>query len=143
MNKNVNLDAIPAHLDNYIRIFGGFNKFWNGSVASIIPCKGKRVYGILTKISKNDVQILDSYEKGYKRHVMNIVNRDTNTVVKAVVYIKNDDITYNHPPSSEYMLAISKTLNSVKYIRKSNIPIYSYQRYSKRIILEDIWKNKN
>lgn len=137
------MDVIPVYLDGYVRIFGGYSTKWKGAVASIHPCKGKKVYGLVSKLSRNDIAILDSYETGYKRYYVIVVNIETGKKIKVQTYIKND-IQYSHPPSNEYMKAISKTLSYINKpgIRKNVIPIYSFKRYSENITFHNIWMNE-
>lgn len=124
--------AIPAHLNNYILFFGGYSTKWKGAVASITPCKNKKVYGILTHTTDEQLKILDKYEIGYKRDNITVINRIDMQPYQAVVYIKNDDIQYLIHPSIDYIKAVSKTLSHIKYINKSIISIYSYEQYSKK-----------
>ena len=131
------IEAIPAHLNDFVRVFGGYSEKWNGAVASIVPCKGRRVNGILTAVTSKDLDILDKYEVGYKRYNIQVTNRVTMKHQYAVVYIKVDDIDYTYPPSNDYILAISKTMSNIKYIKKTYIPIYIYERYLKKIKLHD------
>lgn len=103
----------PGYLQNYTRIFGGYNENWKGAVASIIETTNKRVYGILVPVSIKDIELLDKFETGYYRKVIYVYNQKLCEHVKAYVYIMRDP-TYVSLPSKEYLDAISKMLKDRK-----------------------------
>lgn len=51
----------PAYIKNYVRIFSGVSKRWNGGIASIIPSENSNVYGIIMKLTNAQLAKLDSY----------------------------------------------------------------------------------
>lgn len=112
LKKQSDIMYIPACIKDYTRIFGGYSKKWDGAVASIYPCKGRHVYGILTRVTHVDIDILDKYEQGYYRKIIEVVEIQSNKKRRAIIYIKND-ITYICPPSKEYIAAIQKTLQCI------------------------------
>ncbi|CAM9982755.1 unnamed protein product, partial [Sphacelaria rigidula] len=53
----------PAYLEGYIRVFGfGAPRWGGGSVASVVPKEGGRVYGCFYTMTPQEVAILDLYE---------------------------------------------------------------------------------
>ncbi|CAM9260985.1 unnamed protein product [Pylaiella littoralis] len=53
----------PAFLDGYVRVFGHCSKPWaGGSVASVAPKEGGRVYGRFYVMTPKELEILDMYE---------------------------------------------------------------------------------
>lgn len=61
--KSPALRGYPAHLDGYVRVFGSDSLSWGGgSVASVAPKEGGRVYGRFYCMTPQEVVILDLYE---------------------------------------------------------------------------------
>eukprot|EP00752_Nemacystus_decipiens_P010492 g9347.t2 len=56
------LSGWPAYLDGYVRVFGFTSGHWMGSVASIAPKEGGRVYGRFYLMTPPEMEILDLYE---------------------------------------------------------------------------------
>ncbi|CAM9238482.1 unnamed protein product [Ectocarpus sp. 13 AM-2016] len=52
----------PAYLDGYVRVFGFKSPPWSGSVASVAPKVGGRVYGRFYLMTPEEMEILDLYE---------------------------------------------------------------------------------
>lgn len=123
--ERLNADVTPksAFLENYVRIFAGESKRWNGGVASVHPKKGSRVYGAISRLTEEQLNILDTYEGGYTRKKKSItLNNDKKEKVKAWVYIKNDP-TFVKMPSLAYMKAIRRTLDDTMNTERSDIII--------------------
>lgn len=133
-----------AYINNYVRIFAGYSKRWNGGIASIFPCNGKKVYGILVKLKLEELELLNSYESGYHLKLIDVsVN---NNIYKSFVYVKNNNI-FKKLPSDSYMNAINNMLNdrSKKENNKSR-KIFIRSVVNNKIKLLQIWtpeKNLN
>ena len=98
-----------AYMKDYIRIFGGKSKKWNGGVASIYPKKNKKVYGIAIDINENELIELNKFESGYFLEIKKIIIDDTE--IDCYVYIKKNN-KFNLLPSESYLEAINKMLNN-------------------------------
>lgn len=98
-----------AYINNYVRIFAGYSKRWDGGIASIFPCYGKKVYGILVKLKVEDFELLKSYERGYHLKILDVCVNSTN-IVQSFIYIKTNNI-FKELPSEAYMNAINSMLN--------------------------------
>jgi hypothetical protein len=103
-----NISFQKAYIKDYVRIFCGYSKRWNGGVSSIYPLKGKNIYGILININIEDLEKISKFEKGYHLEIKDVSVEDI--IIKSFVFIKND-IKFNELPSKEYMLAINDMLN--------------------------------
>ena len=109
LHINEKISWKKAYINNYARIFAGYSKRWNGGIASIFPCNGKKVYGILVKLKFEDLELLNSYESGYHLKIIDVcVN--SNNIVKSFVYVKNNN-KFKRLPSEAYMNAINSMLN--------------------------------
>lgn len=124
------IKPIPAVLANHVRIFSGYSNNWKGAIASVHPKKGDNVYGALSKITQEQLELLDNYEGGYTRKIklINIVGSDKK--IKAWVYFK-DNLNFTDYPSVSYMKAIRRTLDDVN----------SYEGERKNIIIKKINDN--
>lgn len=125
-----------AYLENYVRIFAGESKRWNGGVASVHPKKGSKVYGAVSRLTEEQLSVLDTYEGGYTRRKKQIkINNDPANpeTVKAWVYIKNDP-THIKMPSLAYMRAIRRTLDDTMNTERSDIIIRRVDECKKGVI---------
>lgn len=115
-----NLSLVPlvpkkAYLKNYVRIFSGYSKRWNGAISSVFPCNNKKVYGIVVKLTLEQLEKLNIFEKGYHLEIKDIIIYEKNTIqniVKSFIYIK-DNTKFRKFPSDSYMNAINIMLNDV------------------------------
>ena len=134
--KNKNIIAYKAYLNNYIQIFCGYSKKWNGSVASLVYIPNEIVKGLIVYLSSEELQELDKYE-GIKDkdpyntdYSKNIYSRKNIKVyvffenkfeeIDAITYIRNDN-SINHPPSIEYIDACYENLKYFWNISKKEI----------------------
>jgi gamma-glutamylcyclotransferase (GGCT)/AIG2-like uncharacterized protein YtfP len=105
------VDPIQAWLPNYGRVFRGYSRNWNGSVASLIRDRTRTVYGFVVPIGSGDIKKLDRFEGvrsgAYKRAILPI--QTNNGIIKANVYVStSQDFS---PPSQRYLKAIIKTIS--------------------------------
>ena len=106
----------PVVLKNWVRIFCGYSKTWDGGVASIHEKGGSDVFGIIVEMNRAERKRLDVYEgvgkSGWYYHenirVETIIG---NEKIDAIAYVK-EDLIYDEPPSIEYLEAISLTLHN-------------------------------
>lgn len=103
-----------AYINNYVRIFAGNSKRWNGGVASLYPCKNKKTYGIVVELTEDQLSILSEYEKGY--HLEKKVVVSDKKEIECYAYIKNKNKFIN-PPSISYINAINEMLDERKNIK--------------------------
>jgi hypothetical protein len=114
--NNPFLKSYYAYTLNYQRIFCGYSQNWNGGVASLFPCNNEKTEGIVVFLNKEEIKILDKYEKNYSKAKItcNILykslNKDFFIEKECIVYIanNNDFITL---PSMQYLVAINLMLN--------------------------------
>ncbi|MDH7577868.1 MAG: gamma-glutamylcyclotransferase [Bacillota bacterium] len=75
--------------------------------ANIVPCLGSVVKGILYAVTEEELGKLDRYEGvplHYRRHRVNIEQRDIGQVVSAVTYVANPERVRNGmKPTREYL----------------------------------------
>ena len=131
----------PAYLADHIRIFAGYSKKWSGAVASVYPQLRKNVYGSLVKVSKNELEILDGFEKGYTRVRKTLTIQDDNnnrTTVQAFVYVKND-VSFEVLPSIKYLQAISDMLSETDRKHKEKIMIRTINKKTDRSTILGHW----
>jgi hypothetical protein len=138
LHINEKISWKKAYINNYVRIFAGYSKRWNGGIASIYPCNGKKVYGILVKLKVEDLELLNSYECGYHLKILDVfVN--SNNIIQSFVYIKTNN-KFKRLPSEAYMNAINSMLNdrSKKENNKSR-KIFIRSVVNNKIKLLQIW----
>ena len=138
LHINEKISWKKAYINNYVRIFAGYSKRWNGGIASIFPCHGKKVYGILVKLKIEDLQLLNSYECGYHLKILDVCI-NSNNILQSFVYIKTSNI-FKRLPSEAYMNAINSMLNdrSQKENNKSR-KIFIRCILNNKIKLLEIW----
>lgn len=131
LHINEKISWKKAYINNYVRIFAGYSKRWNGGIASIFPCNGKKVYGILVKLKVEDLELLNFYECGYHLKIIDVCLNSTN-ILQSFVYIKTNNI-FKRLPSEAYMNAINSMLND-RYQKENN--------KSRKIFIRCVLNNK-
>jgi hypothetical protein len=119
------IEFYPAYIKDYVRIFCGVSKRWNGGIASITPCKDSNVYGIVLKLTNSQLAKLDTYEGGYTREKIKIVCQSImgkERVIEGYVYIKNES-TFKYLPSQSYMESIRSMLDERRMSHSQKITI--------------------
>ena len=125
--KNNNIVAYKAYLNDYQRIFSGYSKKWNSSVASLIYVPDEIVKGCVVYLSNQELKELDKYEgikdndpyntdysknKYARKNIQVYVFFENNfEEIKAVTYINNDN-TINNEISNAYIDACYENLKS-------------------------------
>ncbi len=144
LELNEKIIAEKGYLKNYIRIFAGKSERWNGGIASIYSKIDSNVYGILVKLSLEEIEKLDKFEGGYERKKINIIKQLDNNleeIVESYVYIKNNQ-KFEFLPSNQYLQAIRNMLDERKNDNnnKENINIYGLKENEIKKI--GIWNKK-
>lgn len=135
INLNEDLPYQKGYIKDYIRIFAGNSSKWNnGAIASIYPCKNKKVYGIIINLNQEQINQLNNHELGYTLEERDVIINKK--IEKCFVYIKNKNIFKNIPAES-YLVAINNMLNQINYNNNRNIPIRCIQ--NKKIKLLGYW----
>ena len=97
--------AARAVLPDYVLAFGGFSRRWNGPVASVIGRPGKYVEGLLYRLPRPDLRVLDRFEgcpTRYRR-VRRLVVDENGRQRKAQVYLQPvDGFAFGTPPSEYF-----------------------------------------
>lgn len=112
---NYSLKSNPAFLEGYKRIFCRNSEKWNGGVASIIPKKYIKTYGIIVELTLEELNKLDKYETGYSKIyvectlIKDISNNPSKKII-CIAYQANDH-EWIAPPSQEYLVAIKVMLD--------------------------------
>jgi cation transport regulator ChaC len=104
--QNPTLQAYPAHVDGWDRIFCFWSSTWKGAAASLEPSES-RTYGSAVNLSEREIELLDRYETNYELTPLNInvyLNSEE-VVLQGYAYIANDKI-WSGPPSEQYLTAI-------------------------------------
>jgi hypothetical protein len=110
---------IDAYLQNHVRIFAGVSTKWDGGgIASIYPKEGENVYGIAVRLRQCDLDILDRFERSYKREMRDIIlqhtiSNTTNETVSAYVYIRENQ-KFVKEPAERYLRTIHEMLQQRK-----------------------------
>jgi hypothetical protein len=124
--NNPLLKSYYAYVLNYKRIFCGYSQNWNGGVASLIPCNNEKTEGLVVFLNKEEIEILDKYEKNYNKEqiICNIFYKSLNKKYfiekKCIVYIANNN-NFIALPSIQYLVAINLMLN--EHNKRHNINI--------------------
>lgn len=130
-----------AYMKDYIRIFAGKSKKWNGGVASIYPNKNKKVYGIAIEISNDELNKLNKFESGYSLEIKKItIDGEDKEEIDCHVYIKKND-KFNLFPSESYLHAINKMLNNRIYKKNRKIMVRVIK--NNKLVLLGFWTIKN
>eukprot|EP00903_Cladosiphon_okamuranus_P011626 g10935.t1 len=129
------LSGRPAYLDGYVRVFGYSSGPWaGGSVASVAPKEGGRVYGRFYLMTPQEVEILDMYEHvkqgGYSKEAVMVnvhvaegaedgVDGNAATVntarveSSAITYVMSPHLVHKFvQPTPQYLTAVYRTLTS-------------------------------
>ncbi len=125
VNSEVNIEYYPAYIKNYVRIFCGVSKKWNGGVASIVASENNNVYGIVLKLTNSQLAKLDTYEGGYTREKIKIVCQSVmgkERIIEGFVYIKNETV-FKYLPSQAYMENIRIMLDERRMSHSQKITI--------------------
>lgn len=134
--KNNQITAFKAYLNNYIQIFCGYSKKWNGGVASLEQVPQEIVKGSIIYLSSQEFQELDKYEgikdidpynTDYSKNIyarknikVQVFFENNFEEIDAVTYIRNDN-TINQPPSNKYIDACYENLKYFWNISKNEI----------------------
>ena len=125
LKKRLNLKELnvkKAYLPNYVRIFAGQSKKWNGGTASIIPTEEDYyVKGIIVYLKEDDLKKLDKFEGAhknlnpfskkdnvYRRNYVTVKDSNDNDI-RCLTYIKNNH-SWMAYPSNEYLEAIKNNM---------------------------------
>lgn len=109
-------EALKARLPRFRLIFRGYSKMWNGATADIEPCGKKIVYGVVYKISKQQLRKLDKFEgfpNVYKRTWVKVIV-ENKEILSAVTYIRVNKEP-RAPPSKQYLETIIRGLKAHGY----------------------------
>ena len=94
--------ADVAQLFCYRLSFSSYSNRWNGAVATVLPASNACVWGLLYKLSRQDLAKLDEIEGyRYRREEIELKLRDGATQ-KAWTYIMNKHDAFS-PPSRLYL----------------------------------------
>ncbi len=125
VNSEEPIQFYPAYVKDYVRIFCGVSKRWNGGIASITQCEDSNVYGIVLKLTNIQLAKLDTYEGGYTREKIKIVCQSVmgkERIVEGFVYIKNET-AFKYLPSQAYMESIRIMLDERRMSHTQKISI--------------------
>jgi hypothetical protein len=109
--ENPLLQAFPAKLLDWERIFCVRTATWGGAAASLIPQKGSITYGSAVYLTDVELARLDRFEGGYHKEYIDVsLLKDDNWVTEsAQAYIANT-LYWTVPPSKAYLTAIHVNL---------------------------------
>lgn len=123
----------PGILKNHIRIFAKHSEYWKGAVASVYPCKGKKVYGAIVELTKKQMQKIDEYEGDWYRKVKRkILSGDSYVYCTLYEIIEHNFVSH---PSNRYINSIRTTLKDVGYASQDSIPVFGvFQTGEKQVV---------
>lgn len=102
-----------AVLADHVRVFRGWSQRWGGGVASLQAKKGGEVYGLVAKVTDDDLAQMDRFEGlasgNYKRKNIEVTLADGESV-NAVAYVSTS--TKKNAPTREYLEAVAKTIGA-------------------------------
>ena len=114
--KNPELKSYGAYLEGYVRVFCYDETSWGGGgVASIAPTpKGEDlVRGAIVRLSDEELKLLDSYERGYRKEKVCVKLKKDNRSIDAIVYVAGSERkkqawtpSMTVLPSEQYLTAI-------------------------------------
>ena len=112
-------EAVKATLIGFKLVFRGYSPRWNGAPADIEPSRESVVYGVLYRISEDQLKELDSYEgfPNFYKHEMVEVLTEAGRKIQAVTYVR----TRKEPcskPSKRYVETIIRGLRAHGYSEK-------------------------
>jgi gamma-glutamylcyclotransferase (GGCT)/AIG2-like uncharacterized protein YtfP len=99
-----------ARLDGYARVFTGMSQAWSGGVANLVPCPQHHVLGTLVRLSSDQLERLDQYERAYQKQRVAVLHLGTRSHVDATAYVMEKSPAFTAPPSEAYLAAIWRTL---------------------------------
>ncbi|XP_014366942.2 gamma-glutamylcyclotransferase [Papilio machaon] len=126
-----------ARLDNYRLDFIRYSKFWGGPQATVVPTANAQVWGVIWKVNKDDIEIIDENKQVHlKRYYIIYTEVNTPHMGKLVcrVYIQkinplprgdNDDIPVEQWPSRTYKKVM--ILGAIEH----NLPYYYIRNLKK------------
>ena len=91
-------------LEGYLFLFNKISKDGSGK-GNILPNKSHYVLGVLYEIGEDEFLILDRYEGGYKRELVNIFTEGK--TIEAITYI-SDKNKYGLKPNQDYFELVIK-----------------------------------
>ena len=119
---NLALQSYPGYINDYKRIFCNYSKKWDGGVATLIPKKNIKTYGIIVYLTQSELEKLDSYEINYRKELLECILIQKNQEeyqkeekINCIVYISNDN-TWVQPPSQQYLTAIKVMLEEFQQL---------------------------
>jgi hypothetical protein len=121
--EKINIKYENGYIQDHVRIFCGISRKWNnGGIASIFPCYGKRIYGIIVYLTLEDIEKLNNFEKGYHLEKKKAIlqKKLKNTEINIITYVK-DNNNFCFMPSIEYLFAINQMLNDRNNTIKNRI----------------------
>ena len=109
---NPSLEAFPAHVNHYTRIFCHSSPSWGGgAVASIRPLEGGVVYGSIVPLSNEEFHRLDAFEAGYSKTTVKATissfseKEEEEEEREAITYVC-DNVGWKEYPTEQYLTAI-------------------------------------
>ena len=97
----------PAIMHGYRLAFAGFSRTWRGPVATIVRDPEAAVEGVLYRLLRGQLRVLDRYEghpRSYRRY-RRIVRDLTGERRRTYVYVMPDEVELA-PPSLPYLTVI-------------------------------------
>jgi hypothetical protein len=109
--ENPDLQAFPAKLLDWERIFCVRTATWGGAAASLIPQKGSITFGSAVYLTEEELSRLDNFEGGYHKEYIDVVilKDDCWISQSSLAYIANT-LYWTVPPSEAYLTAIHVNL---------------------------------
>ena len=110
-------DMLKAKLPNFRLVFRGYSDAWGGAMADIEPYEGSTVYGVVYKISEEQLVELDRYDccPSVYRHI------DVNVAVEEIGMMRVITYYTSHTVTNVNSLWISS--NTVIIWKSSNLPV--------------------
>ena len=108
---NPSLEAFPAHVNHFTRIFCHSSPSWGGgAVASIHPLEGGVVYGSIVPLSNEEFLRLDAFEAGYskttvKATISSFSEKEEEEEREVITYVC-DNVGWKEYPTEQYLTAI-------------------------------------
>lgn len=99
-----------AVLPNYELIFRGYSRGWGGAVASVVRAASGYVEGLLFRLDRADLRVLDCFEGHpvtYTR-VSKYVIDEHGRKHRASLYMQPEDEFFSLPPAPKYIAVIRR-----------------------------------
>jgi cation transport regulator ChaC len=123
--NNLTLQSYPGYINDYKRIFCNYSKKWDGGVATLIPKKNIKTYGIIVYLTQEELEKLDSYEINYRKELLECYliqkNQEKEEKIDCIVYVSNDN-TWIQSPSQQYLTAIKVMLEEFQLFSGGFVP---------------------